>query len=217
MKMSLKHKLKGKVITLVGNPAAGKTYLSEILKNELDAVVIYEQPSEGFPDEIKSNLKHQENLVDTILYFRNRQLDNHYKALDFASQGKVVIIDTPFYQHQLFVKLYIAKKFTQDVLFQMGDHDIRIQKLPDITIYIRTTAALVLEYLNKRYGEREWEETDWHRFISKMPPFVDEYINRIKGSLPNFIEIDRALYDFALPEDRENLFKLLDGVCNDFG
>lgn len=217
MNNSLKHKLKGKVITLVGNPAAGKTYLSEILKKELDAVVIYEHPSEGFPDEIKSNLKHQENLVDTILYFRNRQLDNHYKALDIATQGKTVVIDTPFYQHQLFIKLYIEKRFTQDVLFQMGDHDIRIQKLPDITIYIRTTTSLVLEYLTKRYGEREWEESGWYDFISRMPPFVEEYMNRIKGSLPNFIELDRALYDFALPEDRETLFKLLDSTCNNFG
>jgi len=210
--ISLKNKLKGRVITLVGNPAAGKTYLSEVLKNALDAVVIYEHPAEGFPEEIKHNLKHQENLIDTILYFRNRQLENHRKALDIAAQGSIVIIDTPFYQHQLFIKLYIANRFTQDILYEMGDHDIRIQKLPDITLYIKTTPELVLEYLNKRYGEREWEEDSWYTFISRMPPFVDEYMNRIKDKLPNFIEIDRASFDFSLSNDQALLFALLDNA-----
>lgn len=154
-------------------------------------------------------MKYQKNLVETILYFRNRQIENHLFALELASKGNSVVVDTPFYQHQLFIKLYINDEFTRKILFEIGTHDMNAYVVPDVTIYIKTTTELVKTYLKKRHGEREWEEDRWFNFISKMPLHVDEHMNKIKNKLKNYIELDRGCYDFSLESDKNKLFSIL--------
>ena len=210
--MTLKNKYRGKVITLVGSPAAGKTYLGNILKDELDAIMLYEHPESGFPKQIQSNLENQENLFETILFFRNIQIENHLKAIELTKENNTVILDTPFYQNQLFIELYIEKQFSRDILYQLGNHDLSIYSSTDVTLYIATTTKLVKEYLNKRHGERSWEKDLWYNFISKMPPKVDAHINNIQGNINNLIRLERELYDFSKNNDKEKLFKLLNEV-----
>ncbi len=206
--MTLKNKFKNKVISMVGNPAAGKTYLAEMLARELNAQIIYEHPENGFPDEIGNNLKKQENLLDTILWFRNHQIKNFMKAKELAKE-QTVILDTPFYQNQLFVELYIKDEFQKELLYEMGKLDFEVMGKPDLTIYISTTTDLVKEFLNKRYGARHWENNDWLQFISKMPPHVIKFINENRHKLGNIIELNRGEYDFEKTEDKERLFDIL--------
>ena len=210
--MSLRDQFRGKVISLVGSPASGKTYLGNVLQEKLNADILYEHPAEGFPGEIKENLKKQTNLLETILYFRNIQIENHLKAQEIALNGKTVIIDTPFYQNQLFIDLYITNHFNRDILYKLGDHDLKAYDPSDVTIYIKTTGELVKEFLKKRHGERIWEKNAWYEFISQMPPKVDLHMNKIKGYLKNLITVRRDLFDFAKKEDRQELFDILSDI-----
>jgi deoxyadenosine/deoxycytidine kinase len=193
---------------MVGNPAAGKTYLAEILAKELDAKIIYEHPKGGFPPEIGNNLKNQENLLDTILWFRNHQIKNFLQAKEL-SKNQTIILDTPFYQNQLFIELYINDKFKKELLYEMGKLDFELLGKPDLTIYIETTTDLVKDFLNKRYGARHWENDDWLQFISQMPPYVIEFMSENRNKLGNIIELNRGEYDFEKKEDKERLFDLL--------
>jgi len=88
----------GRLITLVGSPASGKTFLANILKKRFDAEIILEEPDTGFPIEIQNNFKNKENYLEIVLWFRNHEINNYLRALDLINQGKNVIIDTPFYQ-----------------------------------------------------------------------------------------------------------------------
>jgi len=210
--MNLKEKYSGKIVTLVGSPASGKTYLGNILKEKLGATMLCEQPEQGFPEQIKSNLKNKVNLFETILFFRNIQIENHLKAIDLSKSNKTVIIDTPFYQNQLFIDLYIDSQFSRDVLYKMGSYDMLVYEPSDVTIYISTTTALVKEFLNKRYGEKDWENDSWSAFISQMPTYVDLHINKIQQHLSNLIILSRELYDFSNDSDRNKLYLLMNNV-----
>lgn len=203
------NKFKGKIISLAGCPASGKTFLGEILKKELNAQMLYEHPEEGFPLEIQTNLKNQTNLLETILFFRNIQIKNHLEAIELKKNNITSIIETPFYHNQLFVDLYIKDSFTKNILYEMGKHDLEVCDPADLTIYISTTTQLVKTYLEKRYGEREWEKDTWFNFISQLPPQVESYMNKIKPLLGEVIEIKRHQFDFLLNEDKEKLFTLM--------
>lgn len=209
--IDLQKKYNNKIISMVGNPAAGKTFLSEKLKNELNAEIIYEHPNSGFPKEIEINLKEQKNLFDTILWFRNHQINNFIKAKEL-SKSKTVILDTPFYQNQLFIELYIQNQFQKDILYKLGNLDLKIMNKPDLTIYISTTTDLVKEYLQKRYGNRHWENNNWLKFISQMPPYVSKFINENKNQLGTIIEVERQKYDFEKQEDLNTLLSKMNAL-----
>lgn len=203
------NKLRGKIITIVGNPAAGKTFLATKLADYYEAEIIHEQPKEGFPDSIKQNLETQTNLFETIIWFRNLQIRNYQQAIQLAASGKTVVMDTPFYHNQLFVSLYIQDPFIKDTLYSMGQIDRSYFKHPDCTIYIFTTPETAKAFLEKRKGTRIWENKQWISFITTMPPLVEEYMNLIKPEIPNFIEIKRHDFDF---EAQDDLMKLINKI-----
>ena len=117
-----------------------------------------------------------------------------------------------FIKIKLFIDLYITDQFSKDILYQLGEHDIQSYKPSDVTIYISTTSSLVKEFLNKRHGERIWEQDSWFDFISKMPPRVDSHINKIKENLKNLIKLDRGEYDFSMEADKQKLFTMLSNI-----
>jgi Predicted ATPase/kinase involved in NAD metabolism len=93
----MKNLLRGKIISLVGSPASGKSFLANLLAKELGGRILFEHPSEGFPEQIKYNLEKQMNLLETILWFRNRQIKNHLLAQEMVlNNDTTVILDTPF-------------------------------------------------------------------------------------------------------------------------
>jgi len=200
--------LKGKVISLVGAPGTGKTFLAKKLEEKLNALVILEEGADGFPDKIQRNLAKQEDLFETILWFRNKQISDFLAAKKLASSEMVpIILETPYYQNQLFVELYVKDSFKKQILIECGNLDFSMYGEPDATLYLKSTSESVRSFLAQRAGERSWENKDWVEFISKMPPMVDKLMKRVdhKGVL----EFDRAEYDFAKKEHLEDLLNIL--------
>jgi hypothetical protein len=102
--------------------------------------------------------------------------------------------------------------FTKEILYEIGEQDLRSQKCSDVTIYISTNRELVKQYLIKRHGEREWENDRWFNFISRMPPYVDQFMSRVKKIHKNVITIDRGYYDFTLESDKMKFFNIIERV-----
>lgn len=200
----------GKIISIIGSPAAGKTFLADKLAAHYHGVAIYEQPPEGFPEQIMDNLQTQSNLFETIVWFRNIQIEHYNSARTMASEGKIVIMDTAFYQNQFFVNQYIQDDFLKKILFKMGDIDRSLFKQPDCTIYISSTPQTAQEFLSKRRGDRKWENDQWVHFITSMPPLVEDYVASIKQQIPNLININRAEHDFAIEGDLKRLIEKID-------
>ena len=193
----------GKIISLVGCPAAGKTFLADKLSDYYGAEMIYEKPDDDFPQEITNNLATQSNLFETIVWFRNQQIKNYERAMDLKEMGKDAILDTPFYQNQLFVELYVADEFKKRVLYDMGKIDRNKYHYPDCTIYISATSEEIKSFLKKRKNQRYWENNKWIDFIVKMASLTEDYMDSIKDEIPNLIKIKRNEYDFCIPEHFE--------------
>ncbi len=200
--------LKGKVISLVGAPGTGKTFLAKKLEEKLNALVILEEGAEGFPDEIQSNLARQEDLFETILWFRNKQVNDFLTARKLASGSTVpIVIETPYYQNQLFVELYVKDPFKKKILIECGNLDFLMYGEPDATIYLKSTSESVRSFLALRKGERTWENNEWVEFISKMPPMVDQLMKRVDHK--NVLEFDRVEYDFDKKDHLEELINMI--------
>ncbi len=193
------------IITLVGCPAVGKTYLADKLSEYFNTSIIYEKPEEGFPKYITDSLSAQTNLFNVINWFRNHQINNYSKALKLRSEGKRVVLDTPYYNSQLYVELYIKDEEKRKVLYDLGRMDRILFQHPDLTIFINTTSEDMSTFLQKRSGERVWEDEKWHDFIIRMAPLAANYINSIKAEIPNFYEINRKDWDFRKETDFSTL------------
>ena len=204
--------LRGRLITTVGSPAAGKTFLADKLAAYFNAEIIYERPPEGLPAEIKQNFDTESHLFETILWFRNRQIQNHLHAKALLMTGKNVVTDVPLYHNQLFVGAYIRDRFLQSILYTMGELDRSLNGYPDCTVYISTTPELVQEYLAKRIGSREWENDRWREIMTTMPTFVEAYMKSIESEIPGLIEVKRADYDFALDADFQRLVEGIQSI-----
>jgi deoxyadenosine/deoxycytidine kinase len=202
----------GRLISIAGSPGAGKTFLAEKLGVHFNAEIIYEHPREGFPDLIKQSFNTQSHLFETILWFRNRHIANYLKAKSQVASGKNVITDVPLYHNQVFVRAYVPDPFLREILYTMGNIDRGQHGYPDCTIYISTTQELVREFLTRRTGSREWEKDKWFEFMTRMPPFVDAYMNSIRSEIPAFIEVKRGEYDFAVETDFLSLVKKVEAV-----
>ncbi|MFA5303434.1 MAG: deoxynucleoside kinase [Candidatus Nanoarchaeia archaeon] len=190
----------GGIIALVGCPAVGKSFLADKLSNSLDCRLIRELPEKGLPLDIMNNLSEQKNLFDTIVYFRNLQVLNYKHALSFAANNKYVVLDTPFYQNQLYVDLYVKDKAKASILRQLGEIDFLTYPQPDCTVYIKSSADEMLNFLHSRQSKNTWEDESWYEFITKMVPLADDYMKSIIKRIPNLILIQRQDYDFAKPE-----------------
>ncbi len=200
--------LGGKVISLVGAPGTGKTFLAKKLEEHLNALVILEEGDDGFPEKIQRNLAKQEDLFETILWFRNKQVNDFLAAKKLASNATVpIIVETPYYQNQLFVELYVKDSFKKQILFECGNLDFSMYGEPDVTLYLKSTRESVRSFLALREGERSWEDREWVEFISKMPPMVDQLMKRVDHK--NVLEFDRAKYDFAKKKHLEELLSIL--------
>lgn len=205
--------IRGKLISLAGSPAAGKTFLANKLAEHFNADILYEHPeSEEFPKLIKQSFNTQSHLFETIVWFRNRHINNHLRAKTLIAEGKNVITDVPIYHNQVFVGAYVPDPFLQNILYTMGDTDRRQYGYPDCTIYISTTTELVREFLTRRVGTRDWEKDKWFEFMASMPPFVEAYMNSIKSEIPSLIEVKRGEYDFALEKDFLSLVRKVERV-----
>jgi deoxyadenosine/deoxycytidine kinase len=203
-------KKKGKLLTLVGSPASGKTFLANILKKKFNAELILEEPNTGFPREIQENFKNKKNYLEIVLWFRNHEISNYIKALELINQGKNVILDTPFYQYQLYLDLYIQEPFVKNIFCTISEQDFITYPQPDITIHISTTKQLMKEFLLKRNGHWEWEKDDWFSFIENMPSYAERFIKTNKSKLNNLIIIERSEYDFYLEKDINKLLMTIE-------
>lgn len=196
----------GKIITIAGCSASGKTYLAEKLTQHYNAEFLPEIPPEGFPVEIVKNWETQSHLFETIVWFRNRQIQSYEKAQELARQGKTVVSDLPFYANQFYVSLYVQDPFERDILYEMGRMDLNNNEHPDCTVYLKATKEDMKHFLKKR--RRTWEDENWNTFILGLVPQVEAFMSSIE--IPNLVTVQRSDFDFDIPADFKRLIRNID-------
>ena len=202
----------GKIIAIVGSPASGKTYLTKKLSNYYKFDVIFEEPTNGFPLQIISNLKNQINLFETMVWFRNLHINNYLSAISLTNKGKNVIIDTSFYQNQFYIDLFISNEFEKEMLNNMAGFDFKLINHPACTIYLKANIKNTKKFLMKRKNHNIWENKNWINFILQSIPLANQYMASIEDKIPNLITINRSETDFNNSKDFHNLIIKIDKI-----
>ena len=139
----------------------------------------------------------------------DRITHNYRLALSRAKMGKNVILDSPIYQNQLFVELFIKDWTNRMILYQMGKIDLEVFPQPDIVIYLSSTKNSIMRFLNERKGKREWENDRWISLLQRMPAIVEKQMHVFKNYAGKYIRINREDFDFSNQIDFNKLLDLL--------
>ncbi len=204
--------MSGRVICVVGTPAAGKTHLAKKLAKHYNAELVLEVPYPDFlPKEIQNNLSTQTNFFENQMWFRNHQIKSHKEALRIAKEEKKnVIIDMPFYYNQLYNNYVLDNEFQKQILKEIGEHDLEHIKHPCCTIYLDTNQDSMKKFLEQRRGNWEWENDSWREFILGIIPAASEFMKSVEDQIPNLITIKRDEYDFKIEQDLNKLINQID-------
>lgn len=202
-----------KIITIVGSPACGKSFLAKKLASYYNAIIIEELPLE-LPEKIKQNLSTQTNLFENQIWFRNLHLQNYKNAINNKNLGKNVILDAPFYQNQLYNDLMIKDEFEKQILDKMGQHDLETYNHTDITIYIENNVESIIKFLENRKGNWSWKNDNWRKFIKDIIPYQINFMKKIENQIPNLIKIKREEWDFEKEEHLKKLIKIINKKLN---
>lgn len=207
-----KLKRKGMIISIVGNSSSGKSTLAKLLAKHYGGVLIEEGEPHTYPRRIQDNLEEKEwnKNLQTILWFRNKQIKNYMVAQKFKEEGNIVILDTSHYTH-MFYHNELIDPFDRYVANELGRIDLQIFPWPDITIYIKSTKDTIKEFIAKRKIKRIYEDEERIKLLERVNNVIEKFFLKYKQIIPNLIIVERESVDFLEnPKDFEKLVKIID-------
>ena len=209
----LPHSILGKTIGIIGSPGSGKSFLASKFLDFENTEVIFEDQTK-FPEFIINSLNSKSHLFETILWFRNKQVNDWITAKKSINENKIIVLDTTFYQYQIYVDHYIKDKYFRDILSNLGEIDNIIFSPPDIIIHISTTTKLVNDYLKDRQLTLPVYSQNLIKFLTSMATFSQNFINNNRSLFKYFIEINRRDYDF---KDQIHFNRLIEKILKEIG
>ena len=205
--------MRGKVITFLGSPSSGKTTLAKRLADHYRAVLLLEEPLDGFPPEIQKALATKTHMFETEVWFRNRLMDLYDRALSVKPGFNVVIDSSPIYQPQFYVGNFDIDDFYKNILYRIGERDAEALPPADCTIYIETNQEMMEKFLEKRKGQWPWEENEeWRKFLLQMPLHCAAIMDKIEHKIPNLVKLKRDEFDLDISGDLERIIGKVDEV-----
>jgi len=204
----------GKLISLVGSSGCGKTFLAEKLTEHFKGEFLPEMPEGGPPQRIVKNLQERTNFLENELWFRSYEIEKYERALSLRDEGKIVILDTPFYQNQLYATYYFRDD--PELLakwHRTGEKDLEKYPQPDCTIYIKTSVAQMEAMIQRRRSDEKgftWESKQWAEFIVGMVTPSQKYMAGISNRIPNLITLERERWDFEKEEDLARMIRTIE-------
>lgn len=194
-----------KIIAIIGAPRSGKSFLVNRLAQKLGFRPFLEGHDDTFPDFLEQDIKHNQNSLRRILWFRNRQVTHFLQAVDLKKSGQGVILDTFWFDNQMYVDVLLSGH-DRDVANEMMQIDLKSLEWPDILVYLK----------NNEEGTRKFIELGGRDFDSKenfyeeiVAPLQKEYekIFTLVPPTTRLIEIDRSSLDFDKEEDLDLLIQ----------
>jgi deoxyadenosine/deoxycytidine kinase len=185
-------------IGIIGSPGSGKTYLAARFAQHLGARSIFEEEFH-FPERIFENLRRGKDLFETIVWFRNKQLDEHNRTIGLANQYPLVVSDSTLYQNQMYIDLYIKDLFSQSILKNLGKLDIQSSEPLSIYIYIRASRQTVRDYLDRKDPSWPLYSEIFFDYLSQMADYAEAFISA--NQIPNLVKINREDFDFSNIDD----------------
>src|SRR3989344_1092399 len=159
-----------KIIAIIGAPGVGKSFLVEKLSKKLNAISIQEE-ERGIPDRIIENFKKDIRHMETILWFRNKCIDNMKRAIELKNKGNIVVMDTYLLSNELHITT-MTSGFEQEILLKQARADRENMPKPDIIIFLDASEETIKKFTFKRGRDFDTNEKFIKRLINTFSIYV---------------------------------------------
>ena len=191
------------IISVIGAPGVGKSFLVEKLAKKLGAISMLEE-GKGIPERIIENFKNDSRQMETIIWFRNKLIEDMKKSLELKKQGNLVVMDTCLISNELHITT-MTSGFEQEILLKQAQFDREYMPQPDVIIFLDASEETIRKFTKKRGRDYDTNKKFIQRNLS-IKKAHDDYFNKNKESL---IYINRDNFDF---EKEEDLQKVIDKI-----
>ncbi len=184
-----------KIIAVIGAPGVGKTFLVKRLAKKLNAIPILEDVAK-FPKRILENFKKNTRQMETVIWFRNKQIEDMKKAVELKEKGNLVIMDTYPISNELHITS-MTSGFEQEILLKQAQIDREYIPKPDIVLLIDASEDTIRKLTLERGRDFDTNE----QFIQRNLSIKETHDNYLKESGNSLIYINRDDLDFKKDED----------------
>lgn len=195
--------MKPTIISIIGAPGVGKTFLTKKLAEYLHAEVILEKDNE-IPKRVIESLENNIRPIETVLWFRNKLIKNIGRAISMKRSGKTVIMDSCLITNELHIKI-MTPGYERKILLEQADLDKKYIPNPDVIIFLNASAKTIKNFTLKRGRSFDTSKTYLKR-NQLIRRTHQEYYKKNKDSM---IYINRDKLDFNKKDD---LIKVINKV-----
>ena len=142
--------------------------------------------------------------METIIWFRNKLIEDMKKSLELKKQGNLVVMDTCLISNELHITT-MTSGFEQEILLKQAQFDREYMPQPDVIIFLDASEETIRKFTKKRGRDYDTNKKFIQRNLS-IKKAHDDYFNKNKESL---IYINRDNFDF---EKEEDLQKVIDKI-----
>lgn len=199
--------MKPVIISIIGAPGVGKSFLTEKLAKQLNAEFIIEDIKK-IPKRIIENLKNNTRPMETVLWFRNIYIENIEKAHALKQKGKIVVTDSCLITNELHITTMVAG-FKQKVILKQAKFDKKYIPKPDVIIFLDASDKVIKSFTLKRNRDFDTNNEYIKRNLS-ISKAHKQYYQKNKNSL---LYINRDGLDFNKKED---LLKVIDKIKSNY-
>lgn len=192
-----------KIIAVIGAPGVGKSFLVQKLIKKLNASSILEE-AEKLPERILENFRKDIRHMETILWFRNKCIDDIKKAQELKKKGKTVVMDTCLLSNELHITT-LTMGFERQILLKQAKEDRKFIPQPDVLVCLDASESKIKELTMKR--GRDFDTTE--KFLKRNFSIRKAHSDYYKKSKNKIVYINRDNLDFS--NDRD-LQKVIDKI-----
>jgi deoxyadenosine/deoxycytidine kinase len=162
-----KAKNKGRIISIVGGPASGKSTLIRYFEKNYRVRTFLEGEEGDLPVYIKKNIEKNKNGLQTILFFHNQTVEQYLKALQLKDKRRDVILDTFWVSNLFYLDTMMPDRNEKKLIEDLINLTAKTLPLPDIIIFLKIDNKTLKDRLFGRGRKFERDFLEGAKQISK--------------------------------------------------
>lgn len=196
----------GKIIVISGGPRTGKSSLVKLLADKLQGQAFLEGEEKDFPVRILEDIKSQTNLMEVLLWFRNKSIKEYIQALKLKREGVTSILDCFWLTNNVYVEEWISDEFEKSILMELGSLDLSIFDWPDLILSLSADKETIKQFSSE--GAREFEQNE--EYLQKQVALNNAHEAYFRNiGRKNILFINRSGLDYS---EESTLNDLVDKV-----
>ena len=205
MKEKIPH---GKIISIVGAPGCGKSFLVNKLATYYKGIAILEGEETDLPKQIIRDLKYRDKNYEVFLWWRNKLAGEMLYAQKIKNSGKIVITDNFWMNNETYID-YFFHGFEKKIMKEISLIDRKLLSWPDAVIVLSTSLKHTRDIIKTR--KRSFENLE--KYIT-MVKSVDLQHKKLFKNNPRVIFINRTNMDFNKKSDLNRIIKKINELLS---